>query len=61
MSKFKQQKFQMLFTNKKLVINKATRVQEDIIPRVKQENNINMTSEDLVLRTPYRHPNHKSQ
>jgi hypothetical protein len=49
-------------TNKLLRINKVTQVcKEDILPKVKQESTTNMVSKVHVTRTPYRHPNYKSQ
>jgi hypothetical protein len=48
-------------TNKISMINKATQVyEEDIIPKVNQENSKIMIRKDHVTRTPYQHPNHKS-
>jgi hypothetical protein len=51
-----------VLTNRNSMINKATQVyEEDIIPKVNQENTTSMIRKDHVTMTPYRHPNHKSQ
>jgi hypothetical protein len=49
-------------TNKISMINKVTQVyEEDIIPKVNQENSKIMIKKNQVTRKPYLHPNHKSQ
>jgi hypothetical protein len=46
-----------------LAIKKATSTykEENHIPKLNQENSTNMIRENNVIRTPYRHPNHKSR
>jgi len=49
-------------TNRNLAINKATSMQEENnISKLNQENATIMIRENHVIRTPYRHPNHKSR
>jgi hypothetical protein len=44
------------------MIDRVTQVyEEDITPEVNQENSKVMIMKDHVTRTPYRHPNQKSQ
>jgi hypothetical protein len=51
-----------VLTNRNSVINKATPVhEEDIIPKVNQENTTSTIRESHATKTPYRHPNHKSR
>jgi hypothetical protein len=51
-----------VLTNQNSSINKATSVhEENHIPKLNQENATSMIRENHVIRTPYRHPNHKSR
>jgi hypothetical protein len=50
-----------VLTNRNPIINKATLVhEEDMIPKVNREN-INTIRESHAIKTPYRHPTHKSR
>jgi hypothetical protein len=47
-------------TNRSSSINQATSMhEENHIPKLNQENTTSMIRENNVIRTPYRHPNHK--
>ena len=47
-------------TNRSSSINQSTSMcEENCIPKLNQENTTSMIRENNVIRTPYRHPNHK--
>jgi hypothetical protein len=49
-------------TNRSSSINQSTSMhEENRIPKLNQENTTSMIRENNVIRTPYRHPNHKSR
>jgi hypothetical protein len=51
-----------VLTDKNSMINKVTKVfEEDIIPKVNQENCTSMIRKNHTTRPLYQHPNHKSQ
>jgi hypothetical protein len=51
-----------ILTNQNSAINKATSMhEENHISKLKEENATSMIRENNVIRTPYRHPNHKSR
>jgi hypothetical protein len=51
-----------VLTNLNSVINKATSMREENhISKLNQENTTSMIRKNHVIRTPYRHPNHKNR
>jgi hypothetical protein len=51
-----------VLVDKYLVINRVTQVyEEDIIPKVNQENTTSMIRKNHATRTPYLHLNHNNQ
>jgi hypothetical protein len=61
MSKYKRWKLQILLTNKKSSINKATSAhEENHVSKSKEENATSMIKGNHLMRTPYQHSNHKS-